>query len=63
VEAKEYKWALGSFINLVHYVQIQGIKYSSNIVDTSRDDNKWIEICSKIQFNLGLIGLHNKKIV
>jgi hypothetical protein len=62
VEAKKYERALGSFINLVHYVQIQGIRNSSNIVYTSRDENKWIEICSKIQFNPRLIGLHNKKL-
>jgi hypothetical protein len=48
VEVKEYEWVLGYFLNLVLYVQIQGIGYSSNIVDTSRDDNRWIIICSKI---------------
>jgi hypothetical protein len=51
VETKEYEQVLGSFLNPVHYVQIQGIGDSSNIVDTFRDENRSTKICSKIQFN------------
>jgi hypothetical protein len=57
VEAKKYERVLGFFFNPIHYVQIQGIGNSSNIANTYGDDNKWIKICSKIQFNLGLTGL------
>jgi hypothetical protein len=57
VEAKEYDQVLSFFLNLIHYAQIQGIGNSSNIANTYEDDNKWTKICSKIQFNLGLMGL------
>ncbi len=54
MEVKEHEWVLSFFLNLVHYIQIQEIGNSFNIVDTSRDENMWTKICSKIQFNPGL---------
>ncbi len=57
MEAKEYERVLSFFLNPIHYVQIQGIGNSSNIVNTYGDENKWTKICPKIQFNLGLMGL------
>jgi hypothetical protein len=61
VEAEEFERVSGSFPNTIHSVQIPRIGGLFDIVDTYGDENRWIEICAKIQFNLGLIELQNKE--
>jgi hypothetical protein len=46
-----------SFLNPIHYVQTPKIRDPSNVVEVSRDGNRWMEICPKIQFNAKLINL------
>ncbi len=61
MEAEEFERVSGSFPNTIHSVQIPRIGGLFDIVDTYGDENRWIEICAKIQFNLGLIELQNKE--
>ncbi len=60
MEVEEFEQVSSSFPNTIHSVQILGIGGLFDIVDTSRDENRWIEICARIQFNLRLTELQNK---
>jgi hypothetical protein len=53
VEAEENEQIVGFVFNLVLFIHNSKFGNSTNFVEVFLDANKWIEICSKIQFNLG----------
>ncbi len=59
VEAEENEQIIGFVFNPILFVHNSEFGNSTNYVEVSLDANKWIEICSRIQFNPRLIELQN----